>query len=216
VAKKHWWCIRIWLYINPSVNQLTATHSYCSGHRRHQWQQWGTWAIPGLFHVRGCWSPSCPCSIYIFFFFWKWIHTWTWEFLYHEPLTNNRNGNTTHNNTENVPELLCHLNKLKFGFNNSVPEHYVQACILYTILSCQTLMSWYRAHKSQHPLKISNSLHGSGTSVYQSIRMVSTLLHGTKVVGLVEILMSIAQKRKMCRHQGPLWLLTLKNLASYI
>jgi len=26
--------------------------------------------------------------------------------MYHEPLINNRNGNTTHNNTENLPVIM--------------------------------------------------------------------------------------------------------------
>jgi hypothetical protein len=39
--------------------------------------------------------------------------------------------------------------KFKLAFNNSVPEHYIQACILYTTLNCQTMMNCFRAHKSQ-------------------------------------------------------------------
>jgi len=90
-----------------------------------------------------------------------------------------------------------------------VTEHYIQACILYTTLNRQTMMNCCRAHKSRHPLEISKNLHGSGTSVYQSIRMVNNLLHGMKVVwsaGAPDV--HCTEKQNVHRYQSPLQSLT--------
>jgi len=151
MVNKHCWCIRIWLHINLSVIQLTETHSHwvvivvvvviSTGGVHKLFQAYFIYMGVGL-HL-------FQAQTYIFFTGWEWIHTWTWEYLYRKPLTNNRNGNTTHNNTQNVPGLLCPQDKFKLAFNNSVPEHYIQACILYTTLNCQTLVNCCRAHKSQ-------------------------------------------------------------------
>ena len=83
---------------------------------------------------------------YIFSAGWEWIHTWT--------ITNHlqiiRMG-TLHTITHRMYQLLCPHDKFKLAFNNSIPEHYSQACILYTSLNyhCQTLMNCCRGHKSQ-------------------------------------------------------------------
>lgn len=80
--------------------------------------------------------------------------------------TYNRNVNTIHNNTENIPELFCPQDNFTLAFNNSVPEHYIQARILYTNQNCQTLMSCCWTHKSQQtPPRISKNLHSIGTCV---------------------------------------------------